>query len=30
VIILGRYEMRYEITQDAIIILRIWHAREDR
>jgi plasmid stabilization system protein ParE len=29
-IIVGRYEMRYEIADATIIILRIWHSREDR
>ena len=24
------YEMRYEIQQDVIYLLRIWHTREDR
>jgi len=24
------YEMRYEIRQDVIFLLRIWHTREDR
>lgn len=26
----GDYEVRYEITGDAIVILRVWHTREDR
>ncbi len=26
----GNYEMRYEIQDSMIYILRIWHAREDR
>ncbi|RYD90414.1 MAG: type II toxin-antitoxin system RelE/ParE family toxin, partial [Sphingomonadales bacterium] len=26
----GRYEMRYEIANATIVILRIWHGREDR
>ena len=29
-IIVGRYEMRYEIAGEAIRILRIWHTRERR
>ena len=29
-IIIGRYEMRYEIQESLIIVLRIWHTREDR
>jgi len=29
-ILIGRYEMRYEIKGPVIIILRIWHTREDR
>ena len=29
-LIVGRYEMRYEILPDVIFILRIWHVREDR
>lgn len=29
-IVVGRYEMRYEIRQLNIYILRIWHTREDR
>lgn len=28
--LIGRYEMRYEIRQKTIFILRIWHAREDQ
>jgi len=26
----GDYELRYEIRSDAIIVLNVWHAREDR
>lgn len=26
----GDYELRYEITGGTIIVLRLWHAREDR
>jgi len=29
-IFVGDYEMRYEISGSLIIILRLWHAREDR
>lgn len=29
-ILVGHYEMRYEIQGDIIYILRIWHTREDR
>lgn len=28
--IVGEYEMRYELTPTTIYILRLWHAREDR
>lgn len=29
-ILVGRYEMRYEIQESTIYILRLWHTREDR
>ncbi len=29
-IIVGHYEMRYEIADATITILRVWHLREDR
>lgn len=29
-IIAGQYEMRYEVQNDALYILRIWHTREQR
>lgn len=29
-IIVGNYELRYEITVGTIFILRLWHCREDR
>lgn len=29
-IIIGRYEIRYEIQESTIFVLRIWHTREDR
>jgi plasmid stabilization system protein ParE len=28
-LLIGRYEMRYEILDDAIHVLRIWHTREE-
>ena len=28
--LVGRYEMRYEIQGSIIYILRLWHTREDR
>ncbi|MBO7381622.1 MAG: type II toxin-antitoxin system RelE/ParE family toxin, partial [Neisseriaceae bacterium] len=28
--LIGKYEMHYEIQNDNIIILRIWHTKEDR
>ncbi|AKT32391.1 type II toxin-antitoxin system RelE/ParE family toxin [Pseudomonas syringae pv. actinidiae] len=27
---IGRYEMRYEIVDSTIYLLRLWHTREDR
>jgi plasmid stabilization system protein ParE len=27
---IGRYEVRYEIQESVIFILRLWHTREDR
>lgn len=30
VVVAGAYEMRYEISPDGIVVLRLWHAREDR
>lgn len=27
---IGRYELRYEIHESVIIILRLWHTRENR
>jgi plasmid stabilization system protein ParE len=30
VIVEGRYELRYEIVGERIIVLRVFHAREDR
>jgi len=29
-ILVGRYEIRYEIQQSTIYILRLWHMREER
>lgn len=29
-ILVGHYEMRYEIRDDTIYVLRLWHTREDR
>lgn len=29
-IVVGRYEMRYEVQASTITVLRIWHTREDR
>ena len=29
-IIVGYYEIRYEITASTIYVLRLWHTREDR
>lgn len=29
-IVVGRYEIRYEIQESVIFVLRIWHTREDR
>ncbi|MBR7513475.1 type II toxin-antitoxin system RelE/ParE family toxin, partial [Mycobacterium tuberculosis] len=29
-ILVGQYEMRYEIQGDTIYVLRLWHTREDR
>jgi plasmid stabilization system protein ParE len=29
-LLIGRYEVRYEIQGDALYVLRIWHTREDR
>jgi plasmid stabilization system protein ParE len=29
-ILVGRYEMRYEIEESTIYVLRLWHTREDR
>lgn len=29
-ILLGSYELRYEISAETIFILRLWHSRENR
>ena len=29
-LIVGPYEMRYEVKDDVIRILQIWHGKEDR
>ncbi|MER8830751.1 type II toxin-antitoxin system RelE/ParE family toxin [Mesorhizobium sp. M0938] len=29
-ILIGNYEMRYEIQKSTIYVLRLWHTREDR
>jgi plasmid stabilization system protein ParE len=29
-ILVGHYEMRYEIQESSIYVLRLWHTREDR
>ena len=29
-LLVGDYEIHYEVLLDAVVILRIWHAREDR
>jgi plasmid stabilization system protein ParE len=29
-ILVGKYEMRYEIQEPMIFVLRLWHTREDR
>ena len=29
-ILVGHYEMRYEIQESSIYVLRLWHIREDR
>ena len=28
--LVGQYEMRYEIRGESIYLLRLWHTREDR
>jgi plasmid stabilization system protein ParE len=29
-LLVGHYEIRYEVQQDMIYVLRIWHTRENR
>ncbi len=29
-ILIGAYEMRYELNQSTVVILRLWHTRERR
>ena len=29
-IVVGRYELRYEVTDTVITVLRLWHTRESR
>ncbi|HBN8939939.1 type II toxin-antitoxin system RelE/ParE family toxin [Pseudomonas aeruginosa] len=29
-ILIGHYEMRYEILDSCVYVLRLWHTREDR
>ena len=29
-ILIGDYELRYELKPSTIIVLRVWHTREDR
>lgn len=29
-VVVGQYEVRYELVEDVIYILRLWHTREDR
>lgn len=29
-ILVGKYEVRYEIQESTIYVLRLWHTREDR
>ncbi|WP_253305878.1 type II toxin-antitoxin system RelE/ParE family toxin [unidentified bacterial endosymbiont] len=29
-LLVGHYEMRYEIQDSSIYVLRVWHTREDR
>jgi plasmid stabilization system protein ParE len=29
-LIVGPYELRYEVTEQGIFILRLWHGHEDR
>jgi plasmid stabilization system protein ParE len=29
-ILVGRYEIRYELLESTVQVLRLWHTREDR
>ena len=29
-LLVGQYEIRYEVRKDAIFVLRLWHTRENR
>lgn len=29
-LLVGQYEIRYEVADDAVYLLRIWHTRENR
>ena len=29
-VVVGRYEIRYEIQESTLYVLRLWHTREDR
>lgn len=29
-ILMGHYEMRYEIRESTLYVLRLWHTRKDR
>jgi len=29
-LLVGRYEMRYQIQESTVYVLRLWHTREDR
>jgi plasmid stabilization system protein ParE len=29
-IVVGKYELRYEVLDTRVVVLRLWHTREDR
>ena len=29
-LLIGRYEMRYEVRNNTVYVLRVWHTREER
>jgi plasmid stabilization system protein ParE len=29
-LVVGRYELRYEVSDVSVVVLRLWHTREDR